>query len=165
MATDEKVWKEDVGDFRDKYEFLLEARDKMKQPKERTGVIVKPQGQRCEYNYECESECCLRFKRRGPRRGNRRGGGGDAPEKGSDRLLRRLLQEEKIAQGILEEEEDERFAGKVCTMESRCDDDVSDTLYSIWNFMAGLLIGGLCICVCLQRKYFQMRRASATTSA
>lgn len=140
-------------------------------------MTIKSYGEKCENNHECETDCCLRFRGRGGRRGgggrrgdgDRGGRGGRDGGRGGDRLLRsssrslqgEIFDVEKVFIDEVEEEEDERFEGKVCTDEDRCDDDDDDTLYSVWNFFAGILIGGLCICVCLQYKYFQWQREDA----
>ena len=59
-------------------------------------------------------------------------------------------------------QDDDRMRGKVCTSVRRCDDDDDeDTLYTIWNFFAGLLIGGLCICVCLQQRFIRWKKRQA----
>lgn len=172
MASTPQEWETQVEDFRGKYEFLLEAREKMKQSGQAAHIVVKPQGQQCTYNYECESQCCLRFKKRGKGRGRGRKNDDDDDDDeddkdgpSADRLLRRLLQAEDGTAELIVNQQDERFGGKVCVQETRCDDDISDTLYTVWNFFAGLLIGSLCICIFLQYRFFRMQKNSAMMSA
>jgi len=51
----------------------------------------------------------------------------------------------------------------VCVKEKACDDD--DDGYTIWQFFAGLIMGGLFISVALQGWFFRKEVEQAKTSA
>ena len=102
-------------------------------------INIKSYGERCMFNYECETDCCIEFS--------------DIQDSDSDddddhddderrirRLRRRILHDH------------DTISDKICTSQRRCqDDDDDDVGYTIWNFILGILIGMMCITVCIQR--------------
>lgn len=72
IAQDKTKWESSVETFREKFELLLDARAEVVREKDlRAPIIQKPYGMSCEYNYECETNCCLKYVQR-----NRGPGGG-----------------------------------------------------------------------------------------
>ena len=129
----------------------------MRGPQKKRGKRVSMLGSNepCNYNYQCETECCLEPRRKKGRRGD----DSDSDSEDDDRRVLQSFPGKKQVSG----EYNDRFGNKICVAERRCDDD--DDGYTIWQFFAGLIMGGLCIAVTLQGWFYRKEVSNAQTQA
>ena len=113
----------------------------------------------CNYNFQCETECCLEPRKRG-----RKGGKGKKGDR-DDRQLQSFPGKDQAKGKYQSHDWDTDIGSKICVAEKRCDDDDSDEGYTIWQFFAGLIMGGLCIAVIIQGWFFRKEVETAKSRA
>lgn len=97
-------------------------------------VSMLGSNEKCQYNFQCETECCLEPRRRGGKRGGRKGGKGGRDLMSNE--FERMLQGRNGGRGgnrgdnYNNHDFDEQDSKRVCVPEKHCDDD--DTGYTIW---------------------------------
>ena len=84
--------------------------------------------EKCQYNFQCETECCLEPRKNGGKKGGRGGRGRGLVSN----EFERMLQGRKGGRGGRNDgnDFDESDSKKICVAEKHCDDD--DVGYTIW---------------------------------